>query len=78
MHVVGFLTFPPGHGFLLGHTDFGGPAGGQPQVFGSRADPSGHSDWIHIFGLGDGLGDGDGDGEGVEVGAGAGVEVGGH
>lgn len=43
---------------------------GQPQVKGSREDPSGHSDWIHIFGLGEGDGEdeGDDDGEGAELG----------
>lgn len=43
--------------------------GGQPQVKGSREDPSGHSDWIQIFGSGED------DGEGAEPGVGVG---GGH
>lgn len=51
---------------------------GQPQVKGSRDDPSGHSDWIQIFGVGEGLGEDEGEGGGTELGVGVGVGVGGH
>lgn len=50
---------------------------GQPQVKGSREDPSGHSDWIQIFGLGEGEGEGlgEGEGEGAELGVGGHLQV---
>lgn len=51
--------------------------GGQPQVKGSREDPSGHSDWIQIFGFGFGSGEDEGDAEGAELGVGVEVGVGG-